>query len=70
MSTKTLGIEGMSCGHCVNHVTEALKGVAGVASVSVSLNENKATLETDDQTNDDALRHAVEEAGYSVTSIS
>lgn len=70
MVTKTVGIEGMSCGHCVNHVTEALKGVDGVASVSVSLNQNQAMLETDDDVNDDALRRAVEEAGYSVTSIS
>lgn len=70
MAMKKVGIEGMSCGHCVHHVTEALKGVKGVSSVSVSLNQNQAMLETDDDVNDDALRHAVEEAGYSVTSIS
>ncbi len=70
MPSKTIEIEGMSCGHCVHHVTEALKGVDGVTSVSVSLNQNKAMLETNDGVDDGALRHAVEEAGYTVTNIS
>ena len=33
----TLHIEGMSCGHCVKHATEALKAVKGVKSAEVSL---------------------------------
>ncbi|MBF0171210.1 MAG: heavy-metal-associated domain-containing protein [Nitrospinae bacterium] len=70
MASKIVDVEGMSCGHCVHHVTEALKGVAGVVSVSVSLNQNKAMLETTEEVSDDALRHAVEEAGYTVTAIS
>lgn len=28
--TKTLHIKGMTCNHCVMHVTKALEGVAGV----------------------------------------
>ena len=38
MMDKThLKIEGMTCQHCVSHVTEALEGVAGVASAKVNL---------------------------------
>ncbi|MEG2018838.1 MAG: cation transporter, partial [Clostridium sp.] len=32
---KKISIEGMSCGHCVNHVKEALSELPGVTSVDV-----------------------------------
>ena len=51
----TLHIEGMSCGHCVKHATEALKAVKGVKSAEVSL-ENKSGR--------GALIDAVRAAGY------
>jgi copper ion binding protein len=60
----TLKIEGMSCDHCVRHVSEALKGVAGVGSVKVDLKTKSAEVEHGDLVNTDALRSAVEEAGY------
>lgn len=37
MSTQTFGVTGMTCGHCVNAVTEEVKHIAGVADVSVDL---------------------------------
>jgi copper ion binding protein len=60
----TLKIEGMSCEHCVKHVTEALQGIAGVSSASVSLKEKNAVVEHGDSVGLDALKTAVEEAGY------
>ncbi|GHV88201.1 mercuric reductase [Spirochaetia bacterium] len=62
----TLKIEGMSCEHCVHHVTEALKGVAGVSAATVSLKENSAQVEHAGTVTPDALKAAVEEAGYEV----
>ena len=37
MSTTTFGITGMTCGHCVASVTDALQGVDGVDSVEITL---------------------------------
>ena len=37
MSTIELNVEGMSCGSCVKHVTEALNTVEGVTKVDVDL---------------------------------
>ena len=63
--TKTLKIEGMMCEHCVAHVKSALEKVEGVSNVNVFLKEKKATLETND-VSDEKLVKAVEEAGYKV----
>jgi copper ion binding protein len=62
----TLTIEGMSCEHCVRHVTEALKGVSGVSSADVDLKKKSAEVEHGESVSLDALRAAVEEAGYEV----
>ncbi|MDR1352395.1 MAG: cation transporter [Treponema sp.] len=62
----TLKIDGMSCEHCVHHVTEALKGVVGVSSARVDLKSKSAEVEHGDSVSLDALRAAVEEAGYEV----
>jgi copper chaperone CopZ len=61
-----LHIKGMSCDHCVRYVTEALEGVAGVQSVSVSLKEETATVEHKDELPLAALKDAVVEADYEV----
>ncbi|MDR3336275.1 MAG: copper ion binding protein [Treponema sp.] len=62
----TLKIEGMSCEHCVHHVTEALTGIAGVSSAKVSLKTNSAEVEHEDSVTPEAFKAAVEEAGYEV----
>lgn len=66
VTTTTKTIEGMSCGNCVRHVTEAIEGVAGVKRVNVSLEQKSATIESDSPIDDALLRRAVEEAGYSL----
>ncbi len=66
---RTINIEGMACMHCVAHVTEALEKVEGVTKVEVILEEKKAHVEIGSTTSDEALRAAVEEAGYEVVSI-
>jgi Cu2+-exporting ATPase len=66
VTTTTKTIEGMSCGNCVRHVTEAIQGVTGVKRVEVSLEQKSATIESDSPIDDALLRHAVEDAGYKV----
>lgn len=66
---KQINIEGMSCGHCVSHVEEALKEVAGVSSVYVDLQGKNAIVEINGTVTDELLKAAVEEVGYEVTGI-
>ena len=68
--TKELKIKGMSCQHCVKHVTNALQEVAGVTAVKVDLNQANATVETDGSVGEQVLKDAVAEVGYEVTAIS
>lgn len=65
---KTIEIEGMMCEHCVMHVKKALESLPGVSDVNVSLEKKQATLETKDISNE-ALKKAVEDAGYQVKDI-
>lgn len=57
----TLKIDGMTCGHCVMHVKEALLAVAGVTAADVDLRTGTATVQGGDA---QALIQAVEAEGY------
>jgi copper chaperone len=63
MSTLTYSVPGMTCGHCVNAVTSELTAVAGVTDVSVDLT-TKLVVVSGTDLEDDALRAAIEEAGF------
>jgi Cu2+-exporting ATPase len=67
MSHKTLNVEGMSCAHCVAHVTESLEGLRGVKNVKVDLDAGKAELDAGVLVKDSSLVKAVEDAGYKAT---
>lgn len=66
---KTLNIEGMSCGHCANHVKTALSELNGVDEVVVSLEDKNALVQLSSEVGNDVLSNAVKEVGYEVTSI-
>lgn len=66
---KRITIEGMSCSHCVGHVSEALKEICGVKNVWVNLDEKNATVELAHDVEDNKLKEAVIEAGYDVVNI-
>jgi copper chaperone len=57
-------VQGMSCGHCVGAVTQAVKSVDPQAEVKVDL----ATGQVDVQSQQDhaAIAKAIEEEGYKV----
>ena len=70
--TAELSINGMTCGHCVASVTEELSEVPGVLNVEVILNSgatSKATVVTNTELDDNALRDAVSEAGFELVGI-
>jgi copper ion binding protein len=57
-------ISGMTCGHCVQAVTEELSSLDGVQSVEVDLDSGTATVRSAAELDRDAVRDAVDEAGY------
>ena len=59
-------IEGMMCGHCVAHVEEALRSVAGVSSAKADLAKGVAFVEYGEPANLEQLEAAIEKAGYKV----
>jgi copper chaperone len=63
MKELVLKVEGMSCGHCVKAVEEALQRVAGVVQAGVSLEESKAFVKTAESVGL-ACVQAIEEEGY------
>ena len=68
----TLGVPGMTCGHCVSSVTNELETVDGVERVSVELRSgavSDVTVFSHTPLDEAALRAAVAEAGYTVDSL-
>jgi Cu2+-exporting ATPase len=66
---KTIKIEGMMCMHCEAHVKKALDAIENVSVESVSHEADEAVVNLSADVPDDALKAAVEEAGYKVISI-
>jgi copper chaperone len=67
MSTieKTFTIQGMSCGGCVNSLTRVLKSVPGIEPIKIEV--GKAHLRLDEGVTSQAVRDAVERAGFEVS---
>ena len=62
--TSTYTVSGMTCGHCVQAVTEELSALEGVEGVQVDLASGAVTVTSEAPLTDDAVRAAVDEAGY------
>lgn len=65
---KIIKIEGMKCENCSDHVKEALEALDSNLDVKISLFRKQATVEGENL-NDEALKEAVEKAGYKVLGI-
>jgi copper chaperone len=64
-----LNVTGMTCGHCVRHVSEALGELQGVETVEVNLAEKKAVVRHDPSAAPLAsLIAAITDAGYAAHS--
>ncbi|MBL7257141.1 heavy-metal-associated domain-containing protein [Paractinoplanes lichenicola] len=62
--TSTYTVTGMTCGHCVQAVTGELSALPGVDAVQVDLASGAVTVTSDAPLEDEAVRAAVDEAGY------
>ena len=67
METKIIKVGGMSCEHCVKAVTNAVRSVAGVESVKVSLEAGSAEVKFDPAlVSLDKIKAAIVEEDYEV----
>ena len=64
METTTYTVIGMTCEHCVASVTEEVTEIAGVTDVDVDLASGALNVTSTEPLPDEAVRGAVEEAGY------
>lgn len=64
MTTKTYAVKGMTCSHCVNAVSTEVGALPGVHEVDVDLASGAVTVTSEAPLDAEAVRGAVEEAGY------
>jgi copper chaperone len=68
-ATTVATVSGMTCGHCVAAVREEVSGIDGVSDVDVVLETGSVTITSDAPLAEDAVRTAVEEAGYELVAL-
>ena len=66
MTTTQIKVSGMTCGHCVNSVTEELETISGVTQVNIDLESGNVTIESGTELDADQIEAAIKEAGYEV----
>ena len=64
MSTIDLEVQGMSCGSCVKHVTQALQALTGVSGVEVDLPSGHVRVRGDFLQGSNPAIAALSTAGY------
>jgi copper chaperone len=59
----TYTVTGMTCGHCVAHVTEEVESLPGVTDVQVTLDDGRLVITSEAPVDFAAVKDAVAEAG-------
>lgn len=65
----TLEIEGMSCGMCETHVNDTIRRQFAVKKVSSSQSKGQTEIIAENPIDEEALRKAIAETGYTVQSV-
>ena len=68
MATRTYSVPGISCGHCKAAIEGEVGKLDAVAAVDVDIDAK--TVRVDGDATDDAIRAAIDEAGYDVAGVS
>ena len=69
MTTITVNVTGMMCGHCEAHVNKAVKEAFGVENVVSSHEKGTTVIQAPQKLDEDKIREVIKEAGYEVTGI-
>ncbi|TVL91711.1 heavy-metal-associated domain-containing protein [Streptomyces sp. LX-29] len=62
--TTVFKVTGMTCGHCEGAVSEEISAIAGVSSVKAVAATGEVTVVSAAALDEEAVRAAVDEAGY------
>ncbi|ARI54455.1 MULTISPECIES: heavy-metal-associated domain-containing protein [Streptomyces] len=62
--TAVYEVKGMTCGHCEGAVSEEISALGGVTSVEAVAATGRVTVSSKAPLTEDAVRAAVDEAGY------
>jgi copper chaperone CopZ len=62
--TTVYKVSGMSCGHCEGAISSEVSEIAGVSSVTAVASTGEVTVVSAAPLDDEAVRAAVDEAGY------
>lgn len=62
--TQTIFVSGMTCGHCINSVTEELSKINGVKKVEIDLAAGKVDIDSNEEISKVKIEEAIQEAGY------
>jgi copper chaperone len=68
MASNTYSVAGMTCDHCVRAVTTEVSALPGVTGVVIDLPAGAVTVTSESLVDFEALRAAVDEAGYELVS--
>ena len=66
MQKITLKIDGMMCGMCEAHVSDAIRGALPVKKVTASHTKGQAVILSEAPLDEEALRAVIEPTGYKV----
>ena len=66
---RTIDVDGMTCEKCIYKVVRALEKIDGVTIAAASLEKQSAQVGLKENISDDALRDAINRAGYSAGAI-
>ncbi|MFE8006093.1 heavy-metal-associated domain-containing protein [Streptomyces sp. NPDC057418] len=67
--TAVYEVKGMTCGHCEGAVSEEISGIEGVTSVKAEASSGRVTVASAAPLSEDAVRAAVDEAGYELVGL-
>jgi copper ion binding protein len=67
MTETTYSVTGMTCDHCVRAVQSEVGNLPGVDSVAVDLAAGRVTVQSQGPLEEEAVRAAVEEAGFELS---
>ena len=68
MIKTTIGVEGMMCHNCENHVNEAVERTFDIKKVTSSHENNSTEIISDGEISEEELKRVINIVGYKMTS--
>ena len=65
----TVGVDGMMCGMCENHINDTIRKAFSVKKVTSSHSKGQTVILTEQDIEEAAVRKAIDATGYTVTSF-